>query len=220
MRKRGAEDESDAGPAAAVDGDVEARALRNARRSYERGRLKVAARVSLYVLPVVAACALVSGAAGPVLLVCGSASAIATFCFWRGGSLQQSVAAGFIGGGVGFAVPPLFQTWGFACAGDACATFCAAAALVGGIAAVCVARHLARAAPPTAPSPHALPMRDPMTAQLNQARTIDLAGVLALMLGLLGALVAGSASVLGFVAGAAATCVVGAVAFRRVSACR
>jgi hypothetical protein len=210
MRKRGAEDESDAGPAAA-DGDVEARALRNARRAYERGRLKVAARVSLYVLPVVAACALVSGAAGPVLLVGGSASAIAIFCFWRGGSLQQSVAAGFIGG---------FQTWGFACAGDACATFCAAAALVGGIAAVCVARHLARAAPPTPPSPHALPMRDSMTAQLNQARTIDLAGVLALMLGLLGALVAGSASVLGFVAGAAATCVVGAVAFRRVSACR
>lgn len=176
---------------------VEARVLRRARRAYERSRLAAAARVCLYVAPVVAASALASGDLVQVVIVGAGATVLAVLCLWRGGSMQATVGAGFIGGGAGFAVPLLFQSWGSACTGEACSTYCGAAALAGGVLAVIVARH--RAANAT---------RDTGARAAGDRRgggwTADAPVAIAILLGLLGALITGAASVLGFIAGAVA----------------
>lgn len=160
---------------------VEERALRRARRAYEVGRVRAGAYLLLYIAPVVAVCAVVAESSFSVVAVGAAVAVLAVAFLWRGQALEQCLAPGFVGGALGFAVPPLFQAWGGACGDDTCSRFCAVAAFAGGALAIFVARR--------------------RTAQTGP-RAARAASALALFVGLLGALLAGAAGVVGFIIGA------------------
>ena len=112
------------------------RLLRSGRRAYEMGRLRAAARVAWLVVPVVAVCALATGAGETCACVGSALLGFAVLLRWRSRSAGAAVRAGLIAGALplvaGTIVTLFSPTWAGASLSSRGAVLCAIVALPGG----------------------------------------------------------------------------------------
>jgi hypothetical protein len=109
-----------------VDDD---RLLRRAQRAYELGRLKMAVRVAAFIAPMVALCALRTGATESCVCLGFLLLGVAVFLRWRTRQGVESVSTGLVAGVVPLFVGLIILEVAPSCAGQPLVSWCTAIAI-------------------------------------------------------------------------------------------
>ena len=153
-----------------------------ARRAYELGRFRRAARLAPFVL-LAAGAAVACGRPLPLTaLIAGALLPICVGLAFAGGPAGRGVVPGLLAGSAALAMPLLVMTVGHACLGDSCMSLCLPACVAGGAVAGAVIAKLA-------------------ARHERDARFLGGALAVAGLMGALGCTIAGTAGVAGMLAG-------------------
>jgi hypothetical protein len=109
------------------------RAKHKARRAYELGRLRYAARAGVLVAPMTGL-AWVANERPLLALTTGVLLCLLVIGYgWRGGVLARAIAPGLLAGSAPLVLPLLLRAAGHCCVGGACVPVCMLGCVVGGV---------------------------------------------------------------------------------------